>query len=136
MKNILIIIGVLAVAGGIGAYMLYNKPHQNMEKAKAAFEMSAESLFSEYETDESAADAKYLDQIVQVQGQVKEVTKENGIVSVSLEAGGLMGGVNCELDELTKHARTDFQEGETVQFKCLCTGMLMDVVLVRCVEQQ
>lgn len=136
MKNILLIVGALALAGGIGGYMLYNKPFQNMEKAKADFVISAESLYTEYETDETAANTKYLDQIVQVEGKVRAVTLEEGITSVSLDAGGMLGGVICQLNEQIKHERTEFQEGETVKFKGVCTGMLMDVVLVRCVEQR
>ena len=46
----------------------------------------------------------------------------------------MLGGVICQLDELSEHKRTEFETGETVQLKGRCTGMLMDVVLVRCVE--
>ena len=70
-----------------------------------------------------------------VSGTVKDVSKnEEGIVSVTLDAGQDMFGVICQLDQLTKHAREDFPIGEKVNFKGVCTGMLMDVVLVRCVE--
>jgi hypothetical protein len=42
--------------------------------------------------------------------------------------------VNCQLDELTEHKNTTFTPGDKVIFKGICTGMLMDVVMVRCVE--
>ena len=135
MKKYLKYILILVLAGvAIGLYM-YNKPHQNISKAKADLEMTAPELFSDFENDETAANTRYLDKIVAIEGVVKAVTKdENGMTSVTLEAGSDMFGVICQLDDFSKHKRSDFQEGEKVKFKGICTGVLMDVVLVRCVE--
>ncbi|MCO6488524.1 MAG: hypothetical protein J5I98_08910 [Phaeodactylibacter sp.] len=121
------------VAGGIG-YFMYNKPHQNMEKAQADVVLGAEELFTAFEANETEANQKYLDKVVKVSGLVKEVsTDEEGNVSVTLESGSEMFGVICQMDNLTQHGKTDFKPGEQVTFKGICTGMLMDVVLVRCV---
>jgi gas vesicle protein len=135
-KTILIGVLVLGAIGAITAYLVYNKPHKNMEKAAADIALEAETLFTAYKTDEQAADAQYLDKVVQVSGTVKGVSQEGGKTSVTLDSGDQMSGVVCELDELTKHPRTDFQVGEQVTFKGMCTGFLLDVVLVRCVEVQ
>lgn len=125
----------LVVLGLFGAYFMYNKPHKNMESAKADLSVSAEELFTEYETDEARANEKYLEKIVVVKGQVKDYsTNEEGHISLTLQSNSEMFGVICELDNLTDHARTEFAIGETVSIKGICTGMLMDVVLVRCVE--
>ena len=68
-------------------------------------------------------------------GKIKEVaTDENGMMSLTLESGSEMFGVICQMDNLSKHQRTEFEEGEEVKLKGICTGVLMDVVLVRCVE--
>jgi hypothetical protein len=45
-----------------------------------------------------------------------------------------MFGVVCQLDELTNHERTEFDIGSSVSLKGKCTGINMDVLLVRCVE--
>lgn len=127
-------VGILIVAVGTGAYMYY-KPHQNIKTAKVDISLPAAAVFTAFESDEAAANTKYLDKIVAVNGTVKEVNKnEDGITTVTLDAGQDMFGVICQLDELTKHPREDFPIGQKVQFKGVCTGMLMDVVLVRCVE--
>lgn len=119
---------------GVGIYM-YNKPHQNIKKAKADFELEATELFSQFETNEANANTQYLDKVVQVTGSVKETgTDDEGQISITLDAGNSMFGIICKLDDLTKHKRTSFQPGEKVTLKGVCTGMLMDVVLVRCVE--
>lgn len=126
---------ILALIGAGVGFFIYNKPHQNMNKAQVDLQLSATQLFNDYDSDETTANTKYLDKVVQVKGTVKEVnTDESGTTSVTLESGSDMFGVVCQMDNLTEHERTAFSEGEQVTFKGICTGSLMDVVLVRCVE--
>lgn len=134
MKRLLYLLAIVAVVGGSIGYYLWNKPQKNMQAAKADLTVDAAALFKEFSTDETAANAKYLDKTVAVSGKVKETTKtDDGTVKVNLETGDSFG-VLCELDPLSKHPRTDFTEGETVAFKGLCTGINFDVQLTRCVE--
>lgn len=126
---------LLALIGGAFAFYMYNKPHQNMSKAKTEIALSATQLFSDFELNESKANTTYLDKIVEVEGIVKEInTDESGLTSITLEGGSDMFGVVCQMDNLSKHKRTEFKTGESVKFKGICTGVLMDVLLVRCVE--
>lgn len=105
-----------------------------MDKAKVDVALEASELFTAFETNEAEANEKYLDKIIKVSGTVKEVsTDDKGNISVTLESGSEMFGVVCQMDDLTKHAKTNFEPGEQITFKGVCTGMLMDVVLVRCV---
>jgi hypothetical protein len=136
MKKILLFLLVLAAIGvGVGL-MMYNKPHENMQSAKADLAVQAEALFAEFSTDEAAANEKYLNKIVAVNGTVADATKDDkGNTSVQLESGDMLFGVKCELDPLSKHKRTEFQKGEKVTLKGVCTGYLSDVVMVRCVEE-
>jgi len=134
MKRILYFLLATACLGGAVGYYLWNKPHEDMQAAKADMAIDASALFNEYNTDENAANAKYLDKTIAVSGKVKEANKtEDGTVKVSLDTGSDFG-VLCELDPLSKHPRTDFAPGETVTFKGNCTGLNFDVQLTRCVE--
>lgn len=118
----------------LGFYM-YNKPHENIQRATADFELSAIELFSIFETDEASANEKFLDKLIQVNGRIQDIkVDEEGQTIISLEGGDLMFGIICELDPFTKHKRTEFSIGEQVVLKGICTGKLMDIVLVRCVE--
>ena len=135
MKKIIYAGLFLLLIGVIVGYMMYNKPHQNILKAKTDFKMQASDLYGDFETDEKAANGKYLDKIIEISGIIQEVkTDGNGITSITLDAGGLMGGVICQLDEWSEHTDNNFQKGQNITFKGVCTGMLMDVVLVRCVK--
>ena len=131
----LIGIGLLLALLGVGVgYFMYNKPHQNMEKAEADMTLESTALFSAFEANEAEANEKYLDKIIKISGTVKEVnTDEEGNISLTLESGNELFGVICQMDNLTKQEKTDFKIGEQVTLKGICTGMLMDVVLVRCV---
>lgn len=134
MKRILYFLLALACIGGAVGYYLWNKPHENMQTAKADMAIDAAALFNEYSADETAANTKYLDKTIAVSGKVKETTKsDDGTVKVSLDTGSDFG-VLCELDPLSQHPRTEFATGETVTFKGNCTGLNFDVQLTRCVE--
>lgn len=135
MKKILQIGLLLAIVGTAVGFMIYNKPHQDMQSAKSDFQMTATELFDYFESDEPTANKKYLDKVIEINGTVQLVSKdEDGMTAITLDAGGMLGGVICKLDDLTQHKRSQFEIGESVHFKGICTGMLMDVILVRCVE--
>lgn len=136
MKKLLIIaIAAVSLSLIAFAYYEYNRPMATLSKATPDFSIAAAALFADFEGDEATADTKYLNKVLAVTGVVQEVsTSEEGRISITLDGGGDLGGIVCELDEQVKHPRTDFKAGETVTFKGVCTGVLMDVVLLRCVE--
>lgn len=130
-KIILSVIAVVLLIGALIGYRMYNKPHQDLAKLTADYRLTATELFTAYEAGEADANAKYLDKVIRVEGEILNLSQdENGQTSLTLDAGGLMGGVICQLDPSLKIA--DFREGQQVTLNGLCTGMLMDVVLVRC----
>ena len=109
MKKIIIGLLVAASLGGVVAYQMYNKPHADMSSIKVDARMSATELFKMYESDESAADGKYLGKIIQVTGEVNNINLDNGRVeSLTLETGDMLTGVTCLLDEVNTNHRQDF----------------------------
>ncbi len=135
-KKLIYVLLLGIIAAGFGFYM-YNKPHKNIRNSKVDFTMEAKQLFSAFEENESEANTKYLDKIIEVSGTVREAnTGEENNISVILESENELSGVICQLDNLTSHKKTNFKPGENVVFKGICTGMLMDVVMVRCIEIQ
>lgn len=135
MKKYLKFLLILPLLGVIVGFYLYNKPHEKMTNAKPTFELTANDLFMAFESDETAANEKYLDKVIEIEGTVRAVSHdEDGTVSITLATDTEMFGVICQLDNLSTPKRTTFEVGEKVAFKGICTGMLMDVVVVRCVE--
>ena len=130
MKKLIIFIGILAICAGIFGYYKYNQPHKVISESEADFVMTPSDLLQSYETDEKAADLAYLDKIIKVMGKVRDINMEEKGASLSLDTGNAMSSIICEFesgDDLAK-----IQVGDSVTIKGICTGKLMDIVLVRC----
>lgn len=134
-KRILLLLLVLGIMGAAIGYALWNKPHENMAKAEAEVTISASTLYKTYNADETAANAQYLGKTIAVSGKVKEFSTGDGSAppKIMLETEDDFG-VICELDGMTSHARTKFEQGEMVTLKGKCDGLNLDVQLSRCVE--
>jgi hypothetical protein len=120
---------VCLIAAGWGYYQ-YQKPRAGAAHATAAYTVTAELLYNEYSTNEAAADKKYGNKILAVQGKVTDVQTSAHGTNILLAAGAA-GGVNCSLEAGGKPTAT---LGETISVKGRCTGFLMDVSLVDAVR--
>ncbi|MBP8239482.1 MAG: hypothetical protein KAX50_05960 [Saprospiraceae bacterium] len=134
-KVFFLVIAIAALAGAAAGYYLWNKPHQNISKAEAAHSVEANALFVEFESDEAAANTKYLSKIIEVKGEVSQVLDGKNTTIVLATENGIFG-VKCELDPHSKVAFPDYKSGDQVALKGECTGFLGDVVLVRCVPSE
>lgn len=127
MKKWIWIVFAAGILGGGYGYYLYQKPKANMSDVKTDNYMQASELVAEFEQDEAAAEIKYLDKTMEIQGIVKEVN-ESGLV---LEGGNDLVGVLCEFEN--KEDLASVQPQKNVKIKGICTGKLLDVVLSRCI---
>lgn len=129
-----IIIGILvAFVSGIGyAYYLFNKKHVSVAEVKPDFSMDAHSLVSEYDSNEKSANSKYLGKVIEVKGVVAEKMKnQKGNYNVTLQ-GPDISGIGCEFEPAAQNNVMQIKEGQEVTIKGVCTGVLMDVVMVDC----
>lgn len=131
MKNILIILLLLGLVAAVVGYYMYNKPVESLRNEEPAFRVSADTLFAAYEQDEAAANARYLDQVLEVQGKIASVNTDTSGLSLTLQTGSAMFGVICKLEDKSAE-ESNFIIGQQVRLKGQCTGFLMDVVLIRC----
>lgn len=131
-KKIIIAILILGIAGAFVAYKMYNKPHVNVVEVSADIKISADQILNDFTLDETTANKKYLDKIIKVTGVVSSIKfeKEKGIIS--LQTTDDFGSVLAYLsDEATKEISL-LKEGQSINLKGICTGYLMDVILVKC----
>ncbi len=136
MKKIAIVLLGLAVIGGIAGYLLWNKPHQDVSATKADVVFTADHLLKAFESNEEAANKKYLDKIIKVNGVIRNVEKNDaGEISVILATDNDMSSVICNFDPDFRDIQK-LNQGKEVVIKGLCSGYLMDVVLDRCVLAQ
>lgn len=129
---------VAIVGGGTYAYLEYGRGVSGAAEMKPVAAVTAGELLSAYTTDEAAADQRFVgsaEQAIQVSGTIRAMEPVGSDkTNVILETGDPMAGVVCEFTNTD--LPQDWRSGVEVTVQGICTGMLMDVVLVRCIGVQ
>ncbi len=132
-KKKLIILAIIAFAlagGGWYAYAEYTRKVSDLSKVKADIALSTSELIGAFEADEAKANADYLDKIIAIKGQVKNVEKnDQGHYTVILGDPGSLSSVRCSMDSLHQQEVAHLPEGSLVTMKGACTGFNADELL-------
>lgn len=133
-KKILIGFSLITFLGAAGGYYLYNKKPVDVRTLQPELSVTANSLIVAFNSDEAAANLKYLDKVISVKGIISDIKIDSstGQASVILESGDPMSAVTCSFynDEIATVQK--LSKGAVVVIKGKCTGKLMDVVLNNC----
>lgn len=137
MKKYLPVLAFILVLLAIYFLFFPKQRTSDMHQATADLSISAIELYADFRQDESAANEKYLNKTVVVQGEVIAISKgRNNMPQLKLFSNGTSFGVQCLLDKESQHQRLEFHEGEMVTMKCICMDYYNDVELTNCVEQR
>ena len=123
---------ILAILCGF-AYNEYNRRLPDTHHLKPVFELQASDFTKAFETNESKANAQYLDRPISVHGVINALQKTDTSTVVFLNEGNSSASVMCLFNEENDKEVTKLKRGDSVTIKGICTGYLMDVVMVRCV---
>lgn len=122
------------VVGGAFAWRAYDRGVADAGSMPVKEKVTAADLLTAFTTDEGAATAKYVgtaEQVTQVSGTIRAIDPAgNGKMNVTLETGDALAGVVCEFNKGA--APSAWKIGDAVAVNGICTGLLLDVVLVRC----
>lgn len=130
MRRLFPFVLIAAIIIGLIGYFMYNKSHSETKDAPSDVVISPVDLLNAYEADESAANAKYLDKIIEIKGKVQSINEVESGGSLSLDTGNEMSAIICEFE--SKESISGVKMGDEVVVKGFCSGKLMDIVLVRC----
>jgi DNA/RNA endonuclease YhcR with UshA esterase domain len=130
-EKIIIVILIFGILGAFVGYKIYNKPHIDVAEKLADISISANEILSEFAADETTANTKFLDKIVAVKGVILEtrIEKEKGIIT--LKTNDDFGSILCHLSAKSTKKMDKLKVGKIVIVKGICTGYLMDVILVK-----
>jgi hypothetical protein len=131
LKKIIITIVVLGIIAAFIGYKMYNKPHVDVAEASADVSISANKILNAFSTDEAAANTKYLDKIVAVKGEISDIKVEKDKGIITLKTNDDFGSILCNLSSEATKKISSLKVGQTITVKGICTGFLMDVVLVK-----
>jgi preprotein translocase subunit YajC len=112
----------------------YNKPHIDVFNSTPDIVTNSHVLLDEFQKNESLANSKYLDKIVQINGRISkiEASENNDIIVTLINDISTLGTVICHLSSKENKKLNNLKEGQNVVIKGICTGYLMDVILIRC----
>lgn len=111
----------------------YNKPHKDIRTTKADLALNSESLLNEFLRDEVAANKRYTDNIIQIEGIIFEVSTNNGNSVITLKNKNSESSIICQLLPEDNINALKIKKGEKVTIKGICNGFLLDVIMVRCI---
>lgn len=127
------LLALISIAGLI-FYYLYSKPVDSLENVKPSATLTADSIFQLFEQNEAKSNELYLNKVISVSGKIQNVLADTSGVAITLQTSSGLFGVTCKMDE-TNLDVSQYTEGQTVKIKGLCTGYLMDVILIRSVME-
>lgn len=126
-KLIFIGLGLIAICATSTWYYIfqYSKTHHRNVESERAVVVTAAHLVKDYETNEKAANAKYLNKAVELKGVILSHKKDlSGNNTVIIKSGEAFSNVFCTLKPGITLGRDS-----VVEVKGFCTGFLSDVVL-------
>lgn len=131
LKILLIVALIGAIVGGGVAYMMLNKPHQNVLETTPAFSYTATALVEELAKDTAATRQKIAGQVIEVTGPVRIVTPDNnGGATLLLEAGQYgLDDVSLQMDSAFMDGVLTLPTGKEVTVKGIYSGHQYEDVL-------
>jgi hypothetical protein len=133
-KALLVLLPVLILLSvALWAIYEYRKPHADAGDKTTNIYITAPDLYNDFAKNETTANAKYLDKIIEVTGTINDIQTANGALIVMLNANQMMGGISCKMFDVKNNS---FQNGEKIIVKGKCAGFLSDVNLVDCVVKK
>ena len=134
-KNIKILIGLIILMSIVilFALNLYNKPHLNVEKTEADLVINIHELLDDYKNDENLANGKYVDRVIQISGEISEINIENGNSIIIFKDSTGTSSVMCHMSPEENLKVLKLKKDGEIILKGICTGYLLDVIMIRCV---
>lgn len=112
---------------------LYNKPFIDIEKSNPKIEITALEILNDYQADERLANEKYVDNLIQIKGEVADIKYENGTSVITLKGENDFSNIICRMLPEANLEVLKLKKGAQIMVKGVCTGYLLDVVMVRCI---
>lgn len=137
---VLILIAVAGTAMGVSSTSSSTTTSQNTASsqpstpAQAPIIVSAAKIYSEYQSNAVAADAKYKGNLVQVSGTIYSIDKDIlGNPFVQIQSGSYdLWGVQCGFSQADQSQLAQLSKGQTVTLQGTVSGKVVNVMIDGC----
>ena len=129
LKKFLILTLIILVAGGIGVYLIFTEKFEDTGKQAAVFTVTADELIKEFQQNDSAANKKYAEKIILVNGKIAETEAADSTINIKM-MDTLTGSyiIFAFQEQHIKEAK-QLKEGDIVSIKGSCSGGTFSKIL-------
>ncbi|HCE53971.1 MAG: OB-fold protein [Lutibacter sp.] len=131
--KILLIVLVLIIISLFFIINLYNKPFIDIKKSNPELEVTAQEILDDYLADEYSANEKYVDNLIQIKGEIAEISFDKGVSIITLKDRSGFSSIICHMLPEANLNVLKLKKGSQITIKGVCTGYLFDIMMVRCI---
>jgi TolA-binding protein len=129
VKKILITVLVLVLVGAAAIWYIFTEKFSDISESKPVFTVSAMKLISEFQQSDAAANSKYREQVITVNGKVAELEQADTTINVKM-TDTLTGSyiIFAFQQQHLKEAK-QLKTGDSVSIKGSCSGGVYSSIL-------
>lgn len=129
-RSLALIAVILLAVAALAWWYAWNKPHRDVIN-ESSISISADSLYNEYNSNETEANKQFLDKAISVHGAVQQIiSNQQGQQVILLETSDPVAAVSATLKDLPT---MQLKKGDHITIKGICSGFSSDVVLRDCI---
>jgi hypothetical protein len=114
----------------------YVRPNPDTNDLPVDYYMKVADIVNKFERNEVRATAEYVNKVIAIHGQIAFIHEQDSSAIMLFQNSYSSSSVVCEFEADKARQLQQLQAGQKVTIKGICTGLLMDVVLTRCVMQK
>ena len=122
LKKFLILTLIILVAGGIGIYLIFTEKFEDTGKQAAVFTVTADELIKEFQQNDSAANKKYAEKIILVNGKIAETEAADSTINIKMMDTLTGSYIIFAFQEQHIKKAKQLKEGDMVSIKGSCSG--------------
>jgi tRNA_anti-like len=113
---------ILALIASVAAWFIFNDKFDDTTIAKSNFSVDATSFIKEFEANDSLANKKYVEQIIEVKGNVAEIEEMDSLVNVKMIDTTKESYIIFAFQQEQMPAAKNLKVGDLVTIKGSCSG--------------
>ena len=114
-------------------FMIHEKPSKDTYAKKTDVSISSDKLLTSFSTNETKANTDFAEKTIEVVGNIKKITHINNRYTVLLQGQSDTSHVICDVLPSSIEKVKKLKPGQTVRFKGICKGYLLDVIMLNCI---
>jgi hypothetical protein len=117
MKRIILVVLLLGTAGALYYILVIRRSNPNLKNATPDYTVTMPDLFKEITANDSSAKLKYINKVVQITGNVKELLINDSTATVNLGDSASSSLIICQIDNRNKDNIAAIKPNTTITIK-------------------